>query len=137
MLAPRPRGADAIVSAFNPALFEIHARCDAAGKGPGLREGLSGFAASSGVYLSLFQGAGPLPDGTLRPDRVEKNIGALAGAEPDAWLIHELHEYVGFALFQAGSLLPREDEATLSASVAEILKPLRQGETGAPMSRTL
>ena len=46
----------------------------------------------------------------------------------------QLYEYVGFALFQAGSLLPREAEVELNATVAEILKPMRQAEAPAPSS---
>ena len=32
---------------------------------------------------------------------------------------------MGFALFQAGSLLPRDAEASLTREVAELLKPVR------------
>jgi hypothetical protein len=81
--------------------------------------------------------AGPLPDGSFKPERIAKNLGALAGDDPDAWLIQLMQEYVGFALFQAGSLLPRGSEATLAAFVAEALKPLRSLEASVtPPSRT-
>ena len=83
---------------FNPALTEIHQRCDASGKGAELRDGLARFATGGGVYDPLFQGAGPLPDGSFRPDRVERNLAALAGEDPDAWLIQLMHDYIGFAL---------------------------------------
>ncbi len=132
--APRPQGAEAIVEGFNPALIEIHARCDEASKGAELRDGLARFATGGGVYDPLFQGAGPLPDGSFRPDRVEKNLAALAGEDPDAWLMQLMHDYIGFALFQAGSLLPRDKEAKLTQSVAEMLKPLRPAEAP-PTSR--
>ena len=69
--APRPQGPEAIIEGFNPALLEIHAKCDEAGKGAELRDGLARFATGGGVYDPLFQGAGPLPDGSFRPDRVE------------------------------------------------------------------
>ena len=39
-----------------------------------------------------------------------------------------MHDYIGFALFQAGSLLPRDREAKLTQNVAEMLKPLRPTE---------
>ncbi len=131
VVAPRPQGAEAIVEAFNPGLVEIHRRCDDAGKGAELREGLARFATGGGVYDPLFMGAGPLADGTLKPERVAKNLAALAGDDPDAWLMQLLHEYVGFALFHAGSLLPREDEPALVATVSEILSPVRTNESSA------
>jgi hypothetical protein len=132
--APRPVGPEAIVEAFDRALLEVHKRCDAAGKGDELREGLSRFATGAGIYDPLFMGAGPQPDGTVRPDRVARNVAALAGDEPDAWLVQQLYEYTGFALFHAGSLLPRDVETQLNAKVAEILKPLRQTEAAPPSS---
>jgi hypothetical protein len=45
-----------------------------------------------------------------------------------------MHDYIGFALFQAGSLLPRDEEARLTQSVAELLKPLRPVDS-TPLSR--
>jgi hypothetical protein len=135
VVAPRPTGAQAIVDAFNPALAEIHRCCDAVARGGELRDGLARFATGTGVYDPLFQGAGPQPDGTLNPARVERNFAVLAGDEPDSWLASQLYEYVGFALFQAGSLLPRADETQLNARVAEILKPLRQLESTPPSRR--
>ncbi len=132
MIAPRPQGPEAIVEAFNPGLMEIHRRCDSAGKGAELRDGLMRFATGGGVYDPLFQGAGPIEDGSLKPERVARNLVALAGDDPDAWLVQLLHEYVGFALFHAGSLLSREQELALMASVSEILKPVRPTEGGPP-----
>lgn len=134
MIAPRPRGPEAIVDAFNPGLIAIHRRCDSAGKGAELRDGLMRFATGGGVYDPLFQGAGPTEDGSLKPERVARNLVAIAGDDPDAWLIQLLHEYVGFALFHAGSLLSRDQELTLMANVTELLKPVRPD--AAPPSRT-
>lgn len=135
VLAPRPSGPEAIVEMFNPALVAVHERCDAAGKGTEIRDGLSRFATGGGVYDPLFMGAGPLQDGTLKPDRIGRNIAALAGEEPDAWLVELMNDYVGFALFQAESLLSRDAQATLLASVTEILKPLRPLIDAGPRSR--
>jgi hypothetical protein len=135
MSLPRPVGAAAIVGSFNIALAEVHAACDAAGKGAELRLGVDQFATSAGVYAALFSGAGPERDGTLRAERVARNVVALAGEEnPDAWLTQQLFEYAGFALFHAGSLLPREAEAALNAQVAEVLKTFRQPSDAAPPS---
>ncbi|MBX3186943.1 MAG: DUF4388 domain-containing protein [Labilithrix sp.] len=135
MVAPRPRGPEAIVETFNPALAAIHERCDTAGKGADLRDGLGRFATGGGVYDPLFMGAGPLQDGTLKPDRIGRNIAALAGDDPDAWLVELMNDYVGFALFQAESILSREAQATLLADVMEILKPLRPLIDAGPRSR--
>ena len=125
VVASRPRGPEAIVEQFNPALHAIHERCDAAGKGAVLRDGLGNFATGGGVYDPLFMGAGPLSDGTLKPERIGKNIAQLAGEDPDAWLVELMNDYIGFALFQAESILSRDAQAKLLADVMEILKPLR------------
>jgi hypothetical protein len=134
VIAPRPRGPEAIVETYNLALSAIHERCDAASKGGELRDGLSRFATGGGVYDPLFMGAGPLGDGTLKPNRIANNIAALAGEDPDAWLVGLMNDYVGFALFQAESLLPRESQADLHARVMEYLKPVRPAVEPAPFS---
>jgi hypothetical protein len=134
VVAPRPHGAEAIIETFNPALAAIHARCDVAGKGRELRDGLSQFATSGGIYDPLFMGAGPAQDGSLKPVRVATNVTALAGDESDAWLVGLMNDYVGFALFQAESLLGREEQSNLTAEVMEILKPVRS-LLEAPFSR--
>jgi hypothetical protein len=134
VVAPRPRGPEAIIETFNPALQAIHECCDNAGKGAEIRDGLSRFATGGGVYDPLFMGAGPLPDGTLKPNRIANNIAYLAGDDPDAWLLGLMNDYVGFALFQAESLLPREQLTTLMAQVMDILKPVRSVPE-APFSR--
>jgi hypothetical protein len=125
VVAPRPRGPEAIIETFNPALAAIHEQCDRAGKGGELRDGLSRFATGGGIYDPLFMGAGPLADGTLKPNRIANNIAALAGEEPDAWLVGLMNDYVGFALFQAESLLAREQQSNLMAQVMDMLKPVR------------
>lgn len=135
MLAPRPRGPEAIVETFNPALQAIHERCDDADKGADLRDGLARFATGGGVYDPLFMGAGPQKDGTLKPERIGRNIAALAGEDPDAWLVELMNDYVGFALFQAESILTREAQSQLLADVMELLKPLRPLVDAGPRSR--
>jgi hypothetical protein len=132
----RPHGAREITEAFNPALREIHRRCDEAGKGKELREGLSRFAVGGGIFDALFMGAGPLPDGTLDARKLARNVEAMQG-DDDGWLVQQLYEYAGFALFQAGSLLPREAESQLNHAIAEVLKPLRQTESIVPTSRRI
>ena len=117
--------------------MEIHRACDGAGKGTELRTGIDQFATSTGVFGPLFDGAGPLEDGSLRAERIARNVAALAGEDDaDGWLVQQLFEYTGFALFHAGSLLaPRGDEASLNARVAEMVKPLRALSDGAAPSR--
>lgn len=136
VVAPRPRGAEAIVETFNPALALVHERCDDAGKGDELREGLARFATGGGIYDPLFMGAGPLPDGTLKPHRIANNIAALAGEDPDAWLVQLMNDYIGFALFQSESLLSRDSQASLLMEVMDLLKPVRPlTEPAGPLSR--
>jgi hypothetical protein len=133
---PRPEGPVAIARAFNTALAEVHRTCDEAGTGVLLRAGLEQFAVGSGVYVPLLNGAGPHADGTFDPERLARNVAALASEQrPDAWLAEQLFEYIGFALFHAGSLLPRDVERGLDERVAELLKPLRRGPEGIPQSR--
>jgi hypothetical protein len=124
VVAPRPRGPESIVETYNLALAAIHERCDTEGRGGEMRDGLARFATGGGVYDPLFMGAGPLMDGTLKPNRIAQNIAALAGEDPDAWLIGLMNDYVGFALFQAESLLAREAQAKLLTDVMELLKPV-------------
>ena len=123
--APRPEGVPAVVEAYNRAIVEIHRACDEAGSGRELRAGLEQFALSTGVYVPLFAGAGPEQDGSILAERIARNVAAVAAGDGDAWLAQQLVEHAGFALFQAGSLLPREAEASLNVRVAEILKPMR------------
>jgi hypothetical protein len=125
VVAPRPHGPEAIIETFNPALVAIHDCCDKAGTGGELRDGLSRFATGGGIYDPLFMGAGPAYDGTLKPNRIANNIAALAGEEPDGWLVGLMNDYVGFALFHAESLLPRDQQSSLMTEVMEILKPVR------------
>jgi hypothetical protein len=132
--SPRPQGTQSIVTIFNRALARIHATCAAAGKVAELRDGLARFATNGWVYDPLFLDAGPLADGTLRPDRVAHNLAAICGDDPDVWLTQLLHEYVGFAMFQAETLLPREVERELRTSVADLMKPVRPVEAASRMS---
>jgi hypothetical protein len=124
--SPKPEGPAAVVEIINRALVEIHRACGARGGGADLREGLEQFATSTGTYVPLFDGAGPVADGSLRAERLEKNARVLAGAGAEGWLSAQLVEYTAFALFHAGSLLPRDEEAALKASVADMLRPLKE-----------
>src|SRR5580658_3785111 len=123
---PRPEGASAITLIYNGAMTEIHRACDAAGVGQELRSGLAEFTMGTGVFMPLFNGAGPMQDGSLDAGRLAGNVASLAGDDGDTWLAQQLLEHAEFAVFHARSILPREAEAGLSARIAEILGPLRQ-----------
>ena len=75
VVAPRPKGAQAIVEVFNPALILVHKRCDSEGKGGELRDGLGRFATGGGIFDPLFMGAGPMPDGSLVPSGRRAELG--------------------------------------------------------------
>ena len=133
---PRPEGMAAVVEIANRGLVEIHRACGGHAGGGDLRDGLEQFVASTGTYVPLFDGAGPLPDGSLKVERIDKNARVLAGADAELWLATQLVDYASFALFHAGSLLPRDEEAGLKQRVTEILRPLRQQlEGNAPSGR--
>jgi len=132
---PRPSGPVAIVKVFNSALAEVHQRCDVAAKGGELRDALARFATGGGIYDALFQGAGPTAAGTFASERVARNLAALAGDDPDAWLSQQVFDYVGFAMFQAGQLVSRDEEIALGAVVAALLQPLRSTDLSSPPSR--
>ncbi len=132
---PRPSGPVAIVELFNAALAEVHRRCDDEKKGVELREGLARFATGGGVFDALFQGAGPTAAGMFASERVARNVAALAGDDPDAWLSQQVFDYVGFALFRRGQLVSRDAEIALVAAVATVLQPLRTTDSTRSPSR--
>jgi hypothetical protein len=65
-----------------------------------------------------------LPNGTLRADRLARNIAAFGGDDADSWLISLLNDYVGFALFQAESMLSRQGHGALVGEVTAMLNIL-------------
>jgi len=118
-------GAAAIVEAANVALRPIHQRIDQAGAGTAFRMGLAEFATGAGFYDMLFRGAGPDERGTFDSDRVAENLDGLAGDDDEAILMDKLHEYVSFAIFNAGSLLGHEAESGLVTEVQPVLARLQ------------
>jgi hypothetical protein len=131
VVPPRPEGAYAIIGVFNIALVEIHTSCQAAGKRNELCDGISRFA--TGIYETLFRGAGPRPDGSVDGDAVAKNLAALDVTSADEWLIELMHEYTVFATFQAESLLPREVHQALRATTNELLRNVRPIDASQPV----
>ena len=119
-------GLVAIVETANEALRLVHREADALAIGQDLRASLSSFAVGAGVYDILFRGAGPERDGTLKGDRVADNASLVArGDDPERILKQMLYDYVGFALFSAGSVLGPEKEAELSRKAAGITTRLQ------------
>ncbi len=117
--APKPEGTQALVSIFNDAIAAIFHAVERAGRAGALRDNLGAFATSIGIYDTLFAGAGPASDGRLNEARIAQNIQMMGGAEADRLLAQWLHEYVSFALFDASSHLPRDEEQALSSYVSE------------------
>lgn len=124
LAAAKPQGAEAIIEVYNPALAAIHEGADSVKKGQELRDGLANFATGSGVYDPLFRGSGPAPDGTLNGERLAKNLAALAGDDPDTWLVSLMDDYLSFGLFQAESLVGRERAQELAETVKLRLWPI-------------
>jgi hypothetical protein len=117
--APKPDGPQALVSIFNDAMGAIFQAVERSGTASVLRDNLAAFASSIGIYDALFAGAGPSPEGRLNEGRIIQNVQTLGGAEADRFLSHWLHDYVAFALFEAGAQLSKDDEHALSTYVSE------------------
>lgn len=126
MRAPRPRGPEQITDIFNLALSEIHRTCDRAGVAEELRDGLTRFIGGSPVMASLISGAGPMDDGTFAPERVARNLLSRPSSEPVSRLVKAFHDYVGFGLFLATSLVSRDEAVRVKDSVERALKPLER-----------
>jgi len=124
LAASKPQGAEAIVEVYNPALAALHEAADGAKKGQELRDGLAHFATGSGVYDPLFMGAGPAADGTLNGERLARNLAALAGDDPDTWLVSLMDDYLSFGLFQTESLVGRDRAQSLAETVKRHLWPI-------------
>jgi hypothetical protein len=114
-------GLAAIVETANEALRVLHREADTFQIGEDLRGSLTSFAVGAGVYDILFRGAGPDRAGSFTADRVSENAALVAhGEDRERILKQMLFDYVGFAVFSAGSLLGPEKEAELSRQVSAI-----------------
>jgi hypothetical protein len=118
---PLPETADAMALVFNDAIGAIFDLLEREGNPRLLREHLSSFAASIGIYDVLFKGAGPSARGQLDPSGIAQNLPALGAEDPLGMLSLWLYEYLAFALFDAGSQLPQESERGLSNAVRDKL----------------
>jgi hypothetical protein len=119
-------GLGAIVETANEALRLVHVEADTLGIGTDLRASLASFAIGAGVYEILFRSAGPDATGVLVAQKVAENAENVAhGEDPDRIVKQMLYDYVGFAVFSAGSVLGPEKEADLSRRVMAIIARLQ------------
>jgi hypothetical protein len=119
-------GPGAIVETANDALRLVHDEADARNIGADLRAGLASFAIGAGVYEILFRAAGPERSGGFDAAKVAENATLVAhGEDPERILKQMLYDYVGFAVFSAGSVLGPEKEADLSRRVTAIITRLQ------------
>jgi hypothetical protein len=125
--APRLGGGlAAVVETANEALRYVHQEADLASIGEDLRGSLSSFAVGAGVYDILFRGAGPDPAGAMSTERVAENASLVArGDDQERILKQMLFDYVGFAVFSAGSVLGSEKEAEMSQKLAAVTARLK------------
>jgi hypothetical protein len=118
-----PRG---VVEAANAALRAIFRVARSHGQEGAVRESLGSFTVGVGVYDILLRGAGPGEDGTLVADAVAANALSMGpGVDPEDTLKQMLHEYVSFALFTVGTVIPQDVEAALRKEAAVIVEQLR------------
>jgi hypothetical protein len=114
-------GLRAIVETANEALRLVHGEADAAGLGAEVRASLASFVSGAGVYDILLRGAGPDPAGVFDAERVAENATLVAQGEGAGAVVEQmLLDYIGFAVFSAGSLLGPQREAELGRRVAGI-----------------
>jgi hypothetical protein len=119
-------GLAAVVETANEALRFVHREADGSGIGADLRASLTSFAVGAGVYDILFRGAGPDDMGALDSARVTENASLVAREDdPERILKQMLFDYVGFAVFSAGSVLGSEREAELSQKLAGVTSRLK------------
>ncbi len=119
-------GLEAVVATANEALRLVHRVANEFSIGDDLRASLVSFAQGAGVYDILFRGAGPGLDGALDALRVAENAALVSrGDDPERILKQMLFDYVGFAVFSAGSVLGPEKESELNKLVGTISAPLQ------------
>jgi hypothetical protein len=119
-------GLRAVVELANTALRAVFRRVSELGRVQAVQENLDSFIVGGGVYQILFRGAGPHEDGSLDASVVASNAQSLGpDADPERTLKQMMHEYVSFALFSAGAVMPPDVEASMKKEVAGLLEALR------------
>lgn len=112
-----------VTEAFSDIMRDIFLAISAAGDPAPSRQMLQAWITGSG-YDGYF-GDRVVDDGTIEPDRVLANLQAARDDDPVAGFHHVAHELVSFALFCAGSALPRDDELRLSRQVNRRLQDIK------------
>lgn len=113
-----------VVATFSDVLREVFAAMDGASGSETARQMLGAWIDGSG-YSSYF-GTDVVATGELDAAAVLATARASRDEDPLATLMHVAHELVSFALFCAGSVLPREREMALSKAVNARLGALRR-----------
>jgi uncharacterized protein DUF4388 len=120
-------GLGEVVAIANAALAVVHREGAAIDKSQDLARSLDSFASGAGTYDLLFQGAGPLADGSLKVDAIVKNLKRFNTDEPETLLRQMLFDYASFAVFSIGSMLGPERESDLHNELdpqLSLLKPM-------------
>lgn len=112
-----------VTDAFSAVLRDVFATVDRAGGLDAAQQMLSAWVNGSGYASYLGDQVGT--DGTINTETVLEAMRAAREEDPLATLHHVGHELVAFALFCAGSSLPREQEMELSKDVNRRLKEIR------------
>lgn len=112
-----------VTESFSDIVRDIFLAISAHGDPEPSRRMLEAWITGSG-YEGAF-GDHVVQDGTIDPTVVLRNLHAARDDDPVAGFHHIAHELVSFALFCAGSALPREDELRLSRQVNRRLQDIR------------
>ena len=111
------------VDGLNEILKTVFSTISAHGDSQVARSNLSAWVSGSGY--SDFFGEELAPDGAFDRQRLVDTIKSSRDEDPLESLHQIGHEFVSFALFSAGSVLPRDAERELSATVNTRLQQLR------------
>ena len=106
--------------AFTAVMRDIYRAIGRSGGLERAREMLAAWV--TGCGYDTFFGPRVLQDGTIDPAYVLPALGAARGEDPVATFHQVAHELVSFAMFTAGSTLPREEELRLSRDVNQALQ---------------
>jgi hypothetical protein len=79
----------------------------------------------NGCGYDTFFGPRVLHDGTIDPGYVLAALAAARGEDPVATFHQVAHELVSFAMFTAGSTLPRDEDLRLSKNVNDALQLIK------------
>ncbi len=114
-----------VMNAFNGVMRDIFKAIDAYGSTDAAREMLSAWVVGSGY--ATYLGERVAEDGSIDTQAVLAAVQRSREEDPLATLHQVAHELVSFALFCAGSQLPRDEELKLSRDVNRRLQSIRLG----------